>query len=391
MTFEGDESEVEGFGESDEDDEIDAFHANKKIPKNVKPRQEPEDSASEAPGTSRPNRRRKKHTSSAKNVVPKRQRKTVVSTRSRSAKKADPPKWREDKNICFNYPEPAETFSPSPVKKMTPYQYFGLFIDSNMISNICDQTKLYSSQQSEDGSSIDLVPGDIEQHIGQLLLMGINKVPSYRAHWRSATRYAPIADVMPRNRFESIKRFLHFNDNTKMKKRNEEGYDKLFKVRPFIDALRQNFLKVEPNPNQSIDEIMIPSKAVSPLRQFNKNKPHRFGIKVEGRAGADGILHDFDIYCGKSNAEPSGAWGISGDVVLKLIDTLPENLQFRIFADNWFSSYALAKEVKSRGLEYTGTIRQNRIPGFEMKENLKAEGRGSFAGRMSDDNIAVVT
>lgn len=120
--------------------------------------------------------------------------------------------------------------------------------------------------------------------------MGVTKVPSYRLHWGSTTRYAPIADVMPRNKFETIKRCLHFNDNTKIMQRDEEGYDKLFKVRQFIDALRRNFLKIEPTPNQSIDEIMIPSKVASPLRQYNKNKPHRFGIKVEGRASSDGIL-----------------------------------------------------------------------------------------------------
>lgn len=197
---------------------------------------------------------------------------------------------------------------------------------------------------------------------------------------------------MTRNRFDDIKRSLHFNNNENMKKRGEAGYDRLFKVRPMIDILRRNFLKVQPEGNQSIDEIMIPSKAASPLRQYNKKKPHRFGIKVEGRARSDGFLHDFNVYSGKTDTAPTGDWGVSGDVVLKLIDTLPEEEPFRIYGDNWFSSYALVKNLKSRGLHYTGTIRVNRIPGLEMKsdKDLKSQGRGSFDAVVSSDGIAVV-
>lgn len=185
---------------------------------------------------------------------------------------------------------------------------------------------------------------------------------------------------------------LHFNDNSQMKNSNEHAYDKLFKVRPFVDALRQNFLGIEPLPDQSIDEIMIPWKAHSPLRQYNKNKPHRFGINVKGRAGKDGILHDFDIYTGKSDKNPSGDWGISGDVVLKLVETLPENQQIRIFADNWFSSYSLAVELKRRGFQYTGTIRTGRIPNrdFIPDKELASRGRGSYDAYISSDNIIIV-
>nr|XP_029716381.1 piggyBac transposable element-derived protein 3-like [Aedes albopictus] len=138
---------------------------------------------------------------------------------------------------------------------------------------------------------------------------------------------------------------------------------------------------------------MIPSKARSPLRQYNKNKPHRFGINVKGRAGKDGILHDFDIYTGKSGEQPSGDWGISGDVVLKLVATLPEHKQVRIFGDNWFSSYSLAMELKNRGFQYTGTIRPGRISNanFIADKELMAKGRGSYDAYISSDNIIIVT
>lgn len=177
-----------------------------------------------------------------------------------------------------------------------------------------------------------------------------------------------------------------------MKQRGEPGYDKLFKIRPFIDAVKANFLKIEPEPEQSIDEIMVPTKARCNIRQYNPNKPHKFGIKITGRAGKSGFLHDFEVYEGKTCHGSASTWGVSGDIVLKLVSTLEQHKHFRVFADNWFSSYAVVKELQQRGFEYTGTIRKNRIPKVVMKsdEQLKKDGRGSHDSRTSDDGIKVV-
>lgn len=89
------------------------------------------------------------------------------------------------------------------------------------------------------------------------------------------------------------------NDNTNMLARDNPNYDKLFKVRPFIDALQQNLKKIEPEEYNSIDKIIIPFKGHSSLKQYIKNKPHKWGIKVFARAGASGMLYDFEVYVGK--------------------------------------------------------------------------------------------
>lgn len=211
-------------------------------------------------------------------------------------------------------------------------------------------------------------------------------------YWSGETRYVTIADVMSWNRFEEIKRLIHFNDNASMKQRGESGYDKLFKIRPFIDAVKVNFLKIEPEPEQSIDEIMVPTKARCNIRQYKPNKPHKFGIKITGRAGKSGFLHDFEVYEGITCHGSASTCGVSGDIVLKLVSTLEQHKHFRVFADNWFSSYAVVKELQQRAFEYTGTIRKNRIPKVVMKsdEQLKKNGRDSHDSRTSDDGIKVV-
>lgn len=113
---------------------------------------------------------------------------------------------------------------------------------------------------------------------------------------------------------------------------------------------------------------------------------------MKGRAGKDGILHGFDIYTGKSDKQACGDWGISGDVVLKLVETLPTNQQIRIFADNWFSSYSLIVELKRLGFQFTGTVRKGRIPNtnFIPDKVLASMGRGSYDAYISSDNIIIV-
>ncbi|XP_062538282.1 piggyBac transposable element-derived protein 3-like [Armigeres subalbatus] len=390
IQVEGDESEVDFLSES-EDDERECF-----VPKPVDPTRFCNISNDEPDGINQSatistslakSKTKRSNKSSAK--ISKRTR--VTTRKTASKKKGRFIKWHRLNNDEREAPFCPMTLPVPPAKAVTPYQYFKRFFTDAIIQNITEQTNLYSEQKLGDGNSIDVTKHEIEQFLGILVLMGIHKVPSYRMNWATATRYAPIADVMTRNRFEQIKNMLHFNDNTQLKKRNEPGYDKLFKVRPFIDAIRLNFLDVDPLPDQSIDEIMIPSKSHSPLRQYNKNKPHRFGINVKGRAGKDGILHDFDIYTGKSDKQPNGDWGISGDVVLNLVKTLPENQQIRIFADNWFSSYSLAHELNRRGFQYTGTIRVGRIPNadFIPDKELMAKGRGSHDAYISNDNIII--
>lgn len=198
---------------------------------------------------------------------------------------------------------------------------------------------------------------------------------------------------MPRNRFDRLRGFLHVNDNSKMTSRNEPNYDKLFKVRPFIDALKQNFAKIEPEEYSAVDEMIIPFKGHSSLKQYVKNKPRKWGIKVFSRAGASGFVYDFEIYVGKGTVPTETGIGISGDVVLRLVEGLPLNGNYKIFMDNWFTSHGLMVELKERGYLAVGTVRANRIPSCMLKsdKDLKKKGRGSYDFRTEkESNIIAV-
>ena len=84
---------------------------------------------------------------------------------------------------------------------------------------------------------------------------------------------------MSRNRFESLKKFLHFNENNKDKKKDDETRDRLFKIRSLFEVLRQNCLSQKPEEHNSINEQMIPFKGRSFRRRYMPQKPKKWGLR----------------------------------------------------------------------------------------------------------------
>lgn len=285
------------------------------------------------------------------------------------------PRWRhrdiETSDVTCNF-----SFSPPPDQIHTPYKYFKMFCDDNALQNICEQTNLYSTEKT--GTSINTSVQEIEQFLGIHVMSGIVRVPSYKMYWQQSTRFAPIADTMSRNRFDKLRNFMHINDNSKMIPTDNANHDKLFKVRPFLESFRENINKIEPEEHNAVDEIIIPFKGRSKLKQYIKNKPHKWGIKMFARAGSSGIVYDIEVYVGKGTIKKTNL-GISGDVVVRLTEGLPKNKNFKVYIDNWFTSHALLVELYSLGLLAIGTVRANRIPDINFKNDkiLKAAGRGS--------------
>ena len=60
------------------------------------------------------------------------------------------------------------------------------------------------------------------------------------------------------------------------------------------------------------------------------------------RAGTSGIIYDFELYTGKSMQLPN-EFGVSGNVVLRLIQNLNAASNFKVFFDNWFFSVGLVE------------------------------------------------
>lgn len=172
--------------------------------------------------------------------------------------------WEEPETFWQgNLPDPPDTI-------LSPLQYFKIFIDDDIINNFVYQTNLYATQET--GKGVDVTHSEMEQFLSIQMFMSIIKMPKYRMFWSEKSRFSTVANTMARNHFDKLRTYFHLNDNSNILPRTHIDHDKLFKIRPFINAVRKNMNKIKFEEFSAVDEIIIPFKGRSFMKQYNKNK-----------------------------------------------------------------------------------------------------------------------
>ena len=184
--------------------------------------------------------------------------------------------------------------------------------------------------------------------------------------------YQNLADRISRNRFREITRFFHFIDNSSYNTpRSDSQYDRIWKVRPVVDMLSEQFLKVyNPNHLNSIHEAMIPFKGRSSLKQYLPKKPTKRDIKVWVRADAtNGYVSQVQVYVGKVGGKSEKHLGKR--IVKDLTRTLAGKY-YTIYCDNYFTSIKLFDDLLNDCIYACGTLQTNRV-GYptEFKKYLR--------------------
>lgn len=173
---------------------------------------------------------------------------------------------------------------------------------------------------------------------------------------------------------------LHLHDNEKVKRRGEEGFDKLAKIRPLVNALNHRFQhEYKPSNHQAVDESVVRFKGRSALKQYAPMKPIKRGFKVWCRADSEtGYLCEFQVYEGKFSERPPNVT-LGEHVVLSLCGNLEENTE--VYFDNFFTTTKLMEKLSEKHVLAAGTVRTNRkdIP-IEIKEDQKLR-RGEYIWR----------
>ena len=100
-------------------------------------------------------------------------------------------------------------------------------------------------------------------------------------YWDITSGYEPVAHAMSRDKFQTLKKYLHFVDNHSAPSNvQDESKDRLFKIRPLFEPLKKNCVKQIPEEHNSIDEQMIPFKGRSFLRHYMPNKLDNGSIRT---------------------------------------------------------------------------------------------------------------
>lgn len=197
-------------------------------------------------------------------------------------------------------------------------------------------------------------------------------------YWQEQWRIPIIAEAITRDRYFQIRcslKVIFDNDIPE----NDRGKDRLWKVRPFLEKIKDGCMSQSRSLHISVDEMMVPFQGNCGLKQYIRGKPNPVGIKVFVLANPDGTVCDFVCYQGKTTfPEEFSGHGVSNASVLMLTRSLlPGHI---LYHDRFFTSVKLADELLEKGFGSTGTIMTNRIPKVvrtKSDKDMQREGRGS--------------
>lgn len=212
---------------------------------------------------------------------------------------------------------------------------------------------------------------DIQQYIGILMYMSIYRYPSIENYW-SRHAFGPISNTMPKRKFDEIKRYLCFQDESQRKKKGEPGYDPIFRVRAFSNKLNTKFDSIPKTARLCVDEQMCSTKTKHHLRQYMPAKPHKWGVKLWVLCDSHGYAYKFEVYNGKGDnvvldGQPN--LGSTANVVIRLSQTIPNFENYILYFDNFYTSLPLLVYLRSRGIFSLGTVRKNRIPNCKIMDD----------------------
>ena len=141
-----------------------------------------------------------------------------------------------------------------------PLDMFIVHFGEDIFEMLTLESNRYRQQVGRSRSKVISVQ-EMRIFIAICFYMSVVSLPARRMYWSPKTRVATVADLMPLNRFEQILSLLHANDNELMKKKDEQGYDRLHKVRPLIRSIFSCFEDcAEPELVGAVDEQIVPFK-----------------------------------------------------------------------------------------------------------------------------------
>ena len=213
--------------------------------------------------------------------------------------------------------------------------------------------------------------------IAIILYMGLVRLPTLRMYWSTHWMFSfSIAEIMSRNDFLAILRFLHCANNADMIARNLPAYDRLFKIRKVTDMFVKNWQRCfYPSREISLDECIVGFKGRTYLKQYNPKKPHKWGLCMWSVADAkSGYTYGWQIFAGKGHHVLESGKGVTYDIVM---NSLRENSLLdkghHVYMDNFFSSPMLFKDLSGHWTGACGTLRVNRqlVPDAIKRANPK--------------------
>ena len=268
--------------------------------------------------------------------------------------------------------------------------FFRLFFTLELIQEIVKHTNAYAwtviekKQAYADkwGAWKETSVEEIEKLIAIILYFGLVHVNTFQDYWSTKTLYHGLwaRTFLSRLRFKSLMATLHIVDPS-----SEDEEDKLRKIASFLEDFKskcKSLFNYQPFQKVAVDERTVKSKHRSGIRQYIKNKPTKWGIKLWVIAdSANGYTYDFDVYAGKNAGQEVSPNGLGYDVVMRLVSSLM-NQGYHLYFDNYYTSVQLVQDLFKMEILACGTASENRRGFPQSMKNGKQWAKGKERGSM---------
>ena len=221
---------------------------------------------------------------------------------------------------------------------------------------------------------------EMRAFIGLMYLRGLAGLNNHNTEslYHSLMGPQPFGATMSKNRLEFLYSCISFDDFSTRSQRWPN--DRFAAVREVFELFCHNCSsQIIPSEYLSLDETLYPMRNQIGFRQFNPNKPAKYGMLFMS-VNAVNYSNTFIAapYCGKPSGNPTSYYVTGTENIVKyLITKLQQNVDLQgrnISFDRLYTSIPLAQWLLSHNITCVGTIKANRkgIP-VEIKELANRE------------------
>uniref|UniRef100_A0A1B6MTB6 PiggyBac transposable element-derived protein domain-containing protein n=1 Tax=Graphocephala atropunctata TaxID=36148 RepID=A0A1B6MTB6_9HEMI len=269
----------------------------------------------------------------------------------------------------------------------SPSEIWSLFFTEEMIEEITDCTNVWidknKRQYTRERDCHNTNPQEIKCVIGLLYMAGTYKAARLNLEdlWGSdggGIEFFRLA--MSLKRFKLLLRALRFDDIRTREQRKTT--DKLAPVRSiinqFVNHCQENYVVSE---FVTIDEMLASFRGRCSFRQYIKNKPAKYGVKIFAMVCAKSFYTtNLEVYAGMQPDGPFKVENSGKSVVERMVQPISGSRR-NVTVDNWFCSISLCKDLlKNHMLTLVGTIRKNKkeIPPVFVDKKRREPGDVTF-------------
>lgn len=252
--------------------------------------------------------------------------------------------WRSTQDRDFqhdSYERPSGPTIVDPPGDDNALDYFSLFFEDTFCEKIVSWTNTNAAKKIEENPEKNKTKwtptsvAELKAFFGLLLFVEIYFSGRVEELWNTLPSkhlldFPGIRKVFTRVRFVQILRYLHFcPEGIARGCRENPAFDKLYKVRPLLNHIRMKCIELyNPPRDMALDEGMVPYRGRLGFKQYNKDKPCKWGMKVWMLCNSDtGYLYNFEVYTGKQadNANINAPSQLTVRVVLDLVNPLRDS------------------------------------------------------------------